>query len=94
MSLKVIHDQENKRFVARINNVEATVSYEQPSAKVLNFTHTFVPEEYRGQGIASELVKQALAIVRKEELKVKPSCWFVKDYVEKHAGQYKDMTIS
>ncbi|GAA0233000.1 GNAT family N-acetyltransferase [Saccharothrix mutabilis subsp. mutabilis] len=46
------------------------------------FTHTEVAVE--GKGLASALVKQALADVRERGLKVVPQCPFVRGYLEKH----------
>ncbi|NUT94603.1 MAG: N-acetyltransferase [Saccharothrix sp.] len=46
------------------------------------FTHTEVAVE--GKGLASALVKQALADVRERGLVVVPRCPFVRGYLEKH----------
>ncbi|WCT72330.1 GNAT family N-acetyltransferase [Sphingomonas naphthae] len=55
-----------------------------PEGDVLAFTHTEVPEALEGQGIASRLVKGALADVRARGLKIRPACAFVAAYVERH----------
>ena len=53
---------------------------------VVAFTHTVVPEELEGQGIASRLIEGALDDVRSRGLKIRPLCAFVQHYVEKHPG--------
>lgn len=93
MVVNVIHDEPKKRFVAKVENGEAELTYEQSSAKVIDFVRTFVPEEDREKGIATKLVKQALEIVKKEDLKVKASCPFVKEYLAEHTDQYEDIMV-
>jgi predicted GNAT family acetyltransferase len=53
-----------------------------PSAVII--THTETPRNLRGRGIASELVKGALALIRADGLKVIAGCAFVVDYLHKH----------
>jgi predicted GNAT family acetyltransferase len=47
-------------------------------------THTEVPRELRGHGIASTLVNGALTLIRAEGLKVAARCGFVAAYLDKH----------
>jgi predicted GNAT family acetyltransferase len=47
-------------------------------------THTETPRELRGRGIASALVKGALALIRAKGLKVVAGCGFVAAYLNKH----------
>ena len=47
-------------------------------------THTLVPERLQGRGLASALIKGALADVRRRGLKVEPDCPFVARYIERH----------
>jgi predicted GNAT family acetyltransferase len=53
-----------------------------PGAVII--THTETPRELRGRGIASKLVKGALALIRAEGLKVVAGCGFVASYLDKH----------
>ena len=59
-----------------------------PSAVII--THTETPRSLRGHGIASELVKGALALIRADGHKVIGACAFVVDYLRKHP-EYVDM---
>ena len=53
-----------------------------PSAVVI--THTETPRALRGCGIASELVRGALQLIRADGHKVVAGCSFVVDYLDRH----------
>ena len=53
-------------------------------------THTETPRALRGRGIASELVKGALDMIRADGHKVIAGCGFVVDYLNKHP-EYRDL---
>ena len=77
------------RFELDVEGGVAFASYRlTPSAVVI--THTETPRALRGHGIASELVKGALALIRADGHKVVGACGFVVDYLRKHP-EYADM---
>jgi len=93
MNLEVKHDEPGRKDVARVDNLESVCEYGPagpPENKTLVFSHTYVPPELRGRGIAEELVRQALDDVRQRGYKVIPSCWFVRVYIDRHS-QYRDL---
>ncbi|MGY3482402.1 putative GNAT family acetyltransferase [Bradyrhizobium sp. USDA 4011] len=51
---------------------------------------TETPRALRGRGIASELVKGALELIRADGHKVIAGCSFVVDYLDKHP-EYADL---
>jgi predicted GNAT family acetyltransferase len=59
-----------------------------PQAVII--THTETPRSLRGRGIASELVKGALSMIRVDGQKVIAGCGFVVDYLNKHP-EYRDL---
>jgi hypothetical protein len=67
-------------------DVEGTVAFANyrltPSAVII--THTATPRARRGRGVASELVKGTLELIRADGRKVVAGCSFVVDYLEKH----------
>lgn len=69
---------------------QAVLDYRMPSANVIEFTHTFVPEDRRGQGVGEGLAKAGLDYARQHQLQVIPTCPFVADYLEKHS-EYADL---
>ncbi len=77
------------RFELDIDGQMAFANYRKtPSAIII--THTETPHALRGRGIASELVKGALELIRADGHKVVAGCGFVVDYLRKHP-QYADM---
>lgn len=71
------------RFELDVEGAVAFANYRlTPSAVII--THTETPRSLRGRGIASELVKGALELIRADGLKVVPGCSFVADYLAKH----------
>jgi uncharacterized protein len=84
MELEVKNDEQAGKYYALIDGREAVAEYGRSGDGVLNFWHTYVPPELRGRGIAEELVRQALEDVLERGLKVIPSCWFVRLYIDRH----------
>lgn len=84
MDLDVKHDEAAGKYYALVDGYESVCEYSRSGDGVLNFMHTYVPPELRGKGIADELVRQALDDVLARGLKVVPSCWFVRLYIDRH----------
>ena len=68
----------------------AYLEFEIDDSKWMTLWHTEVPQELRGQGIASELSKTAFEYARKNELKVDVICPLAADFVAKHP-EYKSL---
>jgi len=90
MDLEVKHDEPGRKYFAVVDGRESVCDYGPAGDKTLVFSHTYVPPELRGRGIAEELVRQALEDVRQRGYKVIPSCWFVRVYIDRHS-QYRDL---
>lgn len=90
MDLEVKHDEPGRKYFAVVDGWESVCEYGPAGDKTLVFSHTYVPPELRGRGIAEELVRQALEDVRQRGYKVIPSCWFVRVYIDRHS-QYRDL---
>jgi predicted GNAT family acetyltransferase len=85
MDLDVKHDEKAGKYYAVVDGRESVCEYRPGGNGVLNFVHTYVPPELRGRGIADDLVRHALDDVVERGLKVIPSCWFVRVYIDRHA---------
>lgn len=80
----VQHLPSANRFEVEVEGHRSYVTYERQGG-VITFTHTFVPPELRGRGLAEQLVRAALAYARSEGLRVMPACSYVARFIERHA---------
>ncbi|GGI93181.1 GNAT family N-acetyltransferase [Legionella impletisoli] len=92
MDLDVKHDKKNQRFYVEVDNKQSELKYKKINEETLDYFTTFVPEEQRGQGIAADITEFALQYAKDNQLKVRPSCPFVKSYVKDHAD-YQDLVV-
>ena len=81
--MRVEHDTTRHRFSIALPDGEAELSYVD-EGKVLDLVHTFVPPGHRGEGIGEALVEEALAHARSNGLQVRPSCPYVRSWLEEH----------
>src|ERR1700761_2176335 len=78
-----------QRFELDVGSALAFANYRLAQDTVI-ITHTETPPALRGRGIASELVKGALELIRADGQKVVAGCGFVVDYLNKHP-EYADL---
>ena len=85
----VRNNQARNRFELDVEGGVAFANYRVSPAAII-ITHTETPRALRGRGIASELVKGALELIRADGRKVIDGCGFVVDYLDKHR-EYRDL---
>lgn len=85
----VRHDEAARRFVADIDGHLAHADYELDGDRMV-FTHTFVPPELRGRGLAEQLIRPALAHARAHHLRVIPACSYVASFIGRHP-EFRDL---
>jgi uncharacterized protein len=85
--MRTVRDNKARhRFELDIEGDVAFANYRlTPQAVII--THTETPPALRGRGVASELVKGALDMIRADGRKVIAGCGFVVDYLRKHPEQ-------
>lgn len=79
----IYHDEHNNCFYLTIDGQNSVIDYRK-EGDVLDIYHTYVPTDFRGQGIASKLVQKALDHAYEHNYKVKPTCPFVATFIEHH----------
>ncbi|HEY2213364.1 MAG TPA: GNAT family N-acetyltransferase [Bradyrhizobium sp.] len=85
----VRNNKAEHRFELDVEGQVAFANYlETPQAVII--THTETPRALRGRGIASEVVKGSLELIRADGQKVVAGCGFVVDYLGKHL-EYRDL---
>ena len=83
------HNETAHRFEAAVDGHLSVCEYEDVDGKRF-FTHTLVPPEPRGRGIAEQLVRAGLADARAKGLKVIPACSYVEVFIKRHK-EYADL---
>ena len=86
---KVIDNKPQSRFELDVGGAVAFANYRLAPSSVI-ITHTETPRSLRGRGIASELIKGALDLIRADGHRVIAGCGFVVDYLRKHP-EYADL---
>ena len=79
----LIHNTKLDRYEFDLGDSTAYLSYEQ-EGNCLHLTHTIVPRQHEGQGIARALVEAAFHDIRKRGLRIVAHCSYVVRYVERH----------
>jgi predicted GNAT family acetyltransferase len=88
---QVVHlDKEQKFAICFENGEQAVLEYRVVGEGLLDFYHTETPASKRGQGIAGILTKGAMDYVKEHKLKVRPTCWYVRDNFLPAHPEYKD----
>lgn len=82
--IEVRHNTAESRFEATVNGQLSVADYQIRGGEMV-MTHTFVPPELRGRGIAEKLVRAALEHARAEHLRVVPACSYVDIFIRRHA---------
>jgi predicted GNAT family acetyltransferase len=90
MSFTVHHDLSARRFEITIDGAHCVLDYtlaEGVATNVMTITHTEVPAEIGGQGIASALMQAAMSAARSNAWKVIPACSYADTWVRRHPGE-------
>lgn len=77
MAISVTHQPDQQRFVTVLEGQESMLEYRLLPDHGIDFTHTFVPESLRGQGIAEKLVRTGIGWAREQGFEMTASCWYV-----------------
>jgi len=85
----VRHDPAAGRYEIAEGEHVAVADYELADGRQV-FTHTYVPPELRGRGLAEVLVRQALADARAAGRRVVPACSYVATFIERHP-EFQDL---
>lgn len=79
----VRHNAAESRFEAEVDGNMSVADYHLRGTEMI-MTHTFVPPQLRGKGIAEKLVRVALEHARSERLRVVPACSYVAAFIKRH----------
>ncbi|HMB91131.1 MAG TPA: GNAT family N-acetyltransferase [Rhodothermales bacterium] len=88
--IPIENNEAKHRFEARVGDYLALADYTLTKQNMIVFTHTEVPPELEGQGLATKLIRTALDHARTQRLTVMPLCPFVKAFILRHP-EYRDL---
>ncbi len=80
---KLINNVEKHQYEFHIEKFTPKIEYIETKDEIY-LTHTEVPAELGGRGIATDLVEQVLKDIENKKLKVVPLCSYVAGYIKKH----------
>jgi predicted GNAT family acetyltransferase len=80
----VKHNVAENRFEVETDGILSVADYQLRDGEMI-MTHTFVPPELRGRGLAEKLVRAALEHARAKKLRVVPACSYVDAFIRRHA---------
>jgi predicted GNAT family acetyltransferase len=81
--ITVQHNLQEHRFEALVDGHLSVADYTLDGERMV-FTHTFVPPELRGRGLAQKLVRAGLEHARAEKRQVVPACSYVGVFIERN----------
>ena len=77
--------EENRIYVENENNQTiAEVTFYEIEKGQYNIDHTFVDNTFRGQGIGSKLVQEAVNAINKKGAKIEATCPFARKWLAEH----------
>ncbi len=80
MDVDVVHKPEQCRFEAEVEGEVAFLTYERLGDTAV-LTHTVVPPEVEGRGVAASLARTAVDWARGEGLEVDTQCPYVRGWL-------------
>jgi uncharacterized protein len=88
----VRHNPAAHRYEADLDGHLAVAEYALAGGRQV-FTHTFVPPELRGRGVAEKLVRTALEEARLAGRQVVPQCSYVAAFIRRHP-EFQSLAVS
>lgn len=90
-NISVEHKEDAHRFVVTVDGREAGYcSYVSRPGDVRDYNHTVIDPAFRGRGLSSPLIREALDHARASGVKVRPSCSAVEHFINKNE-EYRDL---
>jgi len=81
--MEVQHDETGHRFYIPLESGREALLLYRRQGDVLDFYHTYVPEPFRGKGLAEKVVTAGFRYAKEKGLKVIPTCSYVASLVSR-----------
>ncbi len=83
MDVTPVHAEDRARFEVEVDGKIAYLTYERHGNTVA-MTHTIVPREIEGRGIAGRLTETAVRWAREQSLSIDPQCSYVRSWLSQN----------
>jgi predicted GNAT family acetyltransferase len=90
MSNNITHNADKQRYEIEVDGILAGYTQAIEDGDVVTFPHTVIFDQFEGQGLASQLVAEALDDIRVRDKKVVATCPYVARFIGKHQD-YADL---
>ena len=84
MQISDENGQTGGRYIARLEGVEAEMTFSRASPQLVIIDHTGVPDSLRGKGVGQALALHAVEAARAGGWKIIPLCPFFKAQAQRH----------
>ena len=84
MSHTLVHNEAESKYEYHIDQYVAYITYDEDENGNMHLTHTIVPTELAGKGLARTLLEDVLEELKKNNKKAVAQCSYVVKYQEKH----------
>lgn len=74
--------KEHNRFSMTVDDLVCHIDFTFHEPTTVVFYHTFVPEDLRGQGLATKLIRTALDWAMEEKYDIIPACTAVRRFID------------
>ncbi|MGA1256792.1 MAG: GNAT family N-acetyltransferase [Candidatus Nanopelagicaceae bacterium] len=88
MSISILKSEVLNRFEIYFDGELAGFAEFEVSNQMISYTHTEIDPRFGGQGLGSQLIKEALDEALEQNLEVAPYCSFVSAYIKKSSEKY------
>lgn len=88
MSISILKNDELNRFEIYSDGELAGFADFKIENQMISYTHTEIVPKFGGQGLGSQLIKEALDEALKQNFEVAPHCSFVSAYIRRHSVPY------
>jgi predicted GNAT family acetyltransferase len=92
MTTTVVANEDEDRYEIFVDGELAGYTEARVDGDVVLFPHTQIESQYEGQGLASQLIREALDDVRSKGLRVIATCPCVRRFIQQHP-EYQDLLV-
>ena len=93
MSISIVKKEELNRFEIYSDGELAGFAEFNVANQKISYTHTEIDPRFGGQGLGSQLIKEALDEALEQNLEVAPYCSFVSAFIKKNSEKYLDLVF-